>query len=359
MTFVSYAQNFEDVMLWRALKHVERGFYVDIGAQDPIVDSVSLAFYERGWRGAHVEPVAEYARLLREARPDEEVIEKAVGAETGEMTLHVIPGTGLSSLVEASALSAVALRGYEHTEVVVPVVTLDDLLLPYAGRDIHWLKVDVEGAELDVLRGWNAQRDRPWIMVIEATVPNSQEECHQVWEPILLGAGYRFVYFDGLSRFYTAAERGELVSSFRAPPNYFDEFVRADLVAAVAGRDENARRLEEVAAQLDATRERLAAVERLSLERHHLLENAATDMARLAAENAGLNEQLEQTRCELRNRDLEIEALTAQRDQADSALRDHQAQVQALTAQRDAMLSSSSWRLTSPLRAVKRIVSRH
>ncbi len=56
MTFISYAQNFEDVMLWRALKHVENGFYVDVGAQDPVVDSVSLAFYEHGWRGVHIEP---------------------------------------------------------------------------------------------------------------------------------------------------------------------------------------------------------------------------------------------------------------------------------------------------------------
>jgi hypothetical protein len=42
--FVSYAQNFEDVMLWRAFRDVEQGFYVDLGAQDPLVDSVSLAF---------------------------------------------------------------------------------------------------------------------------------------------------------------------------------------------------------------------------------------------------------------------------------------------------------------------------
>ncbi len=78
MPFVSYAQNFEDVILWRALKHVGRGFYIDIGAQDPVIDSVSLAFYEQGWRGVHVEPVAEYAEKLRKARPDEEVIQAAV-----------------------------------------------------------------------------------------------------------------------------------------------------------------------------------------------------------------------------------------------------------------------------------------
>ena len=51
MPITSYAQNFEDVILWRALEHVERGFYIDIGAQDPVVDSVSLAFYERGLAG--------------------------------------------------------------------------------------------------------------------------------------------------------------------------------------------------------------------------------------------------------------------------------------------------------------------
>ncbi len=408
MSFISYAQNFEDVMLWRALKHIERGFYVDIGANDPVVESVSKAFYDRGWRGVHVEPVAEYARLLREARPDEEVIEKAVGAETGAMTLHVIPGTGLSSLVEASALSAIALRGYEHAEVVVPVITLDELLAGYVGRDIHWLKIDVEGAEFDVLRGWNAKRDRPWIMVIEATVPNSQEECHQAWEDILLEAHYQFVYFDGLSRFYVSDEHGELASSFRLPPNYFDEFVRADLVAAMSEREENARlvsdtrqQLGEVAAQLDTARQQLTAAEKLSLERHHLLEKAATDMAQLAAENSQLmaegarlsadydrlTAQFDQTRSQLRKLETELtsvikgrqdalaemRALTAQFDQTRSQLRkleteltsvtkerqDALAEMRALTSRLDVILDSTSWRLTAPLRAVKRMVSRH
>ena len=97
MTFVSYAQNFEDVMLWRALKHVENGFYVDVGAQDPIVDSVSLAFYERGWRGVHIEPTLYYAEKLRQHRPDEVVIQTAIGATSGAISFFEIPDTGLST----------------------------------------------------------------------------------------------------------------------------------------------------------------------------------------------------------------------------------------------------------------------
>lgn len=50
MSIISYAQNFEDVMLWRALGQIEHGFYIDIGAQDPIIDS----FHEHSWRDVHV-----------------------------------------------------------------------------------------------------------------------------------------------------------------------------------------------------------------------------------------------------------------------------------------------------------------
>src|SRR5260370_36092251 len=95
--FTSYAQNCEDVMLWRALRHVGRGFYVDIGAQDPIVDSVSMGFYEEGWRGVHVEPVAAYAALLRAQRPDEIVVQAALGAHHGTLRFHEVAETGLST----------------------------------------------------------------------------------------------------------------------------------------------------------------------------------------------------------------------------------------------------------------------
>ena len=67
----SYSQNFEDIILWRALEDVGKGFYIDIGAQSPIIDSVSKAFYEHAWRGVHIEPVTEYVNLLRIDRPDE------------------------------------------------------------------------------------------------------------------------------------------------------------------------------------------------------------------------------------------------------------------------------------------------
>ena len=67
---------------------------------------------------------------------------------------------------------------------------------------IYFLKIDVEGFERDVLLGADFGRYRPWIVVVEATRPLSQETSHDLWEDILVSAGYIFRYFDGLNRFY-------------------------------------------------------------------------------------------------------------------------------------------------------------
>src|SRR6478609_5853084 len=127
---VSYAQNFEDLMLWRALKHVEHGFYVDIGAQDPMIDSVSLAFYERGWRGVHVEPNGDYADKLRQARPDEEVIQSAISRAAGEIAFFEIADTGLSTGEEEIARKH-EVQGRAVKQITTPSQPLSAILDSY------------------------------------------------------------------------------------------------------------------------------------------------------------------------------------------------------------------------------------
>lgn len=222
MSIVSYAQNFEDVMLWRALGHVVGGLYVDIGAQHPLVDSVSMAFHEAGWRGVHVEPVPAYAQLLREARPGDTVLQVALGAAEGTLELHVIEDSGLSTAVSEYADQHRDQRGLPARSVQVPQLTMRSALQHLAGRDVHWLKIDVEGFEEQVLRGWDSTVLRPWIMVVEATRPGSPELDFAGWDSMITGAGYRFVYFDGLNRFYVADDHAELAAAFTAPPNVFD-----------------------------------------------------------------------------------------------------------------------------------------
>lgn len=215
-------------MLWRAFKDVKDGFYVDIGAQHPVVDSVSKSFYEAGWRGVHVEPVPEFAELLRSDRPDEDVLQLALGNRKGMLDLFTIPGTGLSTQIEDFAARHLAERNLAATVMAVPVLPASVALKKYAGRLLHWMKLDVEGAERDVLEGWDFHELSPIIILIEATEPNSQRLSHEDWEPLVLQAGYQFAYWDGLNRFYVRSDRSELLDCFSTPPNVFD-------AAALAG----------------------------------------------------------------------------------------------------------------------------
>lgn len=223
MSFISYAQNFEDVMLWRALGHVQDGRYLDIGAQDPMEFSVSLAFYEHGWRGTHVEPNIHYAKKLREARPDEPVLELALGEASGIVEFFDIKDTGLSTL-QSEVAERHLKSGFEVHSRQVPMLPLDDVLDSFSGKELHWLKIDVEGAERRVLEGWRTSLVRPWVLVLESTLPLSQQESHEAWEPLVLAKGYRFVYFDGLNRFYVAEEHSDLEGAFSHPPCIFDDF---------------------------------------------------------------------------------------------------------------------------------------
>ncbi|MBS0242315.1 MAG: FkbM family methyltransferase [Proteobacteria bacterium] len=203
---LSYTQNLEDYHLWQALGGSEPGFYIDVGGGHPIADNVSMWFYERGWRGIVVEPQAALARLYARVRPRDHVFEGLVGRSSGTADLHVFPRLhGLSTTIGTNAERS-QVHGDKYETVTMPMLTLADLIERHGAKRIDFLKIDVEGAEADVLAGNDWRRFRPKVVVAEAIDPASNAPSHVAWEPILLEAGYRFRLDDTLNRFYVAEE---------------------------------------------------------------------------------------------------------------------------------------------------------
>jgi FkbM family methyltransferase len=227
----SYAQNFEDVMLWRALWDVENGYYIDVGAWDPVVDSVSKAFYEHGWRGIHVEPLPEFAEKIQQDRPDEKLFQFLLDSEPGEKTFYCVLGTG-TGMSTASKVFAERHHqaGWTFEERRYPTMTLAQVFDEAKVREIHWLKIDVEGSEDAALAGWGQHPARPWIVLLEAIEPNTTSQIAaptwKKWQPLLEERGYRFVYFDGLNRFYVHKIHEYLAALLQTPPNVFDHFIK-------------------------------------------------------------------------------------------------------------------------------------
>nr|WP_276977810.1 FkbM family methyltransferase [Ferrimicrobium acidiphilum] len=354
MPFVSYAQNFEDVMLWRALKHVESGFYIDIGAQDPVVDSVSMAFYEHGWRGVHIEPIPSYAERLRHARPDETVIQAALGSVPGVLKMFEIPDTGLST-GDTRIAEFYRAAGMPIQTIDVPCLSLASVLDRYADRVIHWLKIDAEGMEESILASWRSSEVRPWIVIVEGVTPQTGVDSSSRWEPLVLEMGYRSVYFDGLNHFYLSISQIAIERAFQTGPNVFDEFVLSGRASAtfckLLGDELSATRLEsqrlagnvvalehELSVELEARQEveaRLGAVlETIKAESERL----AQTVAEREREVADVRLLLEQGKAREKELSVELEARRQGEARLEADLR--------------AVYASHSWRVTSVLRVL-------
>lgn len=188
----------EDEILDKLTGFKEVGFYIDIGANSPIIDSLTRCFYERGWSGINVEPVADHFAALNELRPRDINLAIACGSKVGTLELYV-------ENWETKGLST-AKKEYanEHWQATqVPMETLTRICDLYVkDKFIDFLKIDVEGFELDVVQGMDWDRYRPKVLCLESVQPNSTIEAYADWEPILLQNGYTLADKNIHNRFY-------------------------------------------------------------------------------------------------------------------------------------------------------------
>lgn len=362
MSFISYAQNSEDVLLWRALGHVPNGFYIDVGANDPVEHSVTKAFYDAGWRGISIEPLPSFHAAFLEQRPRDVNLAIAAGADNGKLVLYDVPAVRGWASPEQSVAELHRAEGHEVAEITVPVRTLASVCEEYVdgegGTEIHFLKIDVEGFEGEVLRGMDFKRWRPWVLVIEATLPNSRATNHGAWEHLVVEQGYRYAWFDGLNRYYVAEEHAELLAHLDIQPNVFDDFIshhldnawrQIEALREQAGKGwERAVEMEQQVIAVDE-RHQQAARRAAELEQEAAAERARHEasLRRLEEQGALLRQQLRESELHAQQAELQAQTLTAQ-------LHESAAWGKDLETRLVATLNSTSWRITAPLRFIAR-----
>lgn len=227
----SYAQNFEDVYLAKAFKGINNGFYIDAGAAWPVFNSVTWQLYLKGWTGIDIEPTPVLSDELRNFRTRNIVLQVVISDKSGSLTLFesesISSSTVSQHLAKELALTTGDLKSYN-----VPAMTLTEICDAHCPqREIHFLKIDVEGFERKALQGLDFSRYRPWLVIVEATANEHRQldisllidtPIWEDWEKILLANGYDFAFFDGINRWYVADEHPELHRAFIHPVRLID-----------------------------------------------------------------------------------------------------------------------------------------
>ncbi len=166
-----YSQFGEDQALARLFAGKATGSCVEVGANNGVDGSATLYFEERGWACVLVEPVAELCRAIRQRRRGK-VFECAASSAEGVVTFQVAEGGGLAHAVSAIGGPEQAdyiRRTHGHATHPVEVRTrrLDDILEEAGVGEIDFLTIDVEGHELEALKGFSPDRWRPRVVIIE------------------------------------------------------------------------------------------------------------------------------------------------------------------------------------------------
>jgi FkbM family methyltransferase len=169
------------------------GFFVEVGANAPQLGSQSWQFEQAGWTGLLVEPQPDLAERLRQGRRAHVVAAACSSpANAGRtMTLHVLgPHSSLNRELAVTGVVA-------ESEIDVPIRTLDDILQEIgAPSPIDFVSIDVEGHEVEVLSGFDLERWRPRLLLLEDHVTTLA--AHR----FVTRAGYRLIRRTGPNGWY-------------------------------------------------------------------------------------------------------------------------------------------------------------
>ncbi len=201
------AQHGEDLVVWRFFNGRRDGVFLDVGAYDGVSFSNTLALEELGWTGVLVEANPQQAERCARNRPVSRVVNAAVGGpESRGSALFVVATnrqTGcemLSAMDPSPAHRARCEReGCETTEQRVHYRSCAEILHEAGVSRLDFVSIDVEGGELQALRGLDLDRFRPELVVVEGANPGSPSA------DFLRSHGYRHVLSRSGNDFFAGA----------------------------------------------------------------------------------------------------------------------------------------------------------
>ncbi len=206
----TYSAHIEDYILRNLLPYA-KGTYVDVGAYDPVQESNTYIFYERGWNGLAIEPQPAYATRFRATRPRDTVVECAVSDATQTETMRL--WWGASSLSSDWPIPEKLPDGKPVGRLQVQVRRLDHILLdhPQFQGDCDLCSIDVEGYEFRALRSIDFSVFMPKVFVIESVEWGSLSRTYRRWEHLLAARGYVLVADNYVNRFYVRNDCTEIL----------------------------------------------------------------------------------------------------------------------------------------------------
>lgn len=207
----------EDAWIWEMLGRPTKGFFIEVGAFDGYHYSVSYALEAMGWSGLLIEGLPQRYEACRAKRSHSRVVHSALSRPGAPSTMDFVNVKdqygGMLSYLDGQPTDharSVQQNRFQTERVTVPVTTMDALLKDHTGP-IDAAVLDVEGAELDVLAGFDLKRWRPRVLILE---DNSQSPDSALGQ-YMNAQPYELAAWVGVNRMYVHRDELKLLENVR------------------------------------------------------------------------------------------------------------------------------------------------
>ena len=202
---VCYAQEGEDLILETFFYGISNGFFVDIGAYAPIKYSNTYLFYMKGWRGINIDARPESMKDFKKIRPEDINLEVAVGQNEEILTYYMFDEPAINGFSKQVSEDRHANTPYKIQRTVeMPLRRLESILDENIKPDkvIHFMSIDVEGLDLEVLKSNNWDKYKPLMMLVEISVVTEGLGIGSPIDIFLVDKGYKLVAKTYRTSFY-------------------------------------------------------------------------------------------------------------------------------------------------------------
>jgi FkbM family methyltransferase len=196
----SYSQKHEDLIIDKILKFQKKGFYVDVGASDPVRFNNTFRFYKKGWRGINIEPNAVLMEKIKKARKNDINLYMGIGSSGKVLKFYIFFPHTLSTFSKAEADNYLKQGFPLEKESEIRLETMAEMLEKNAGgKKIDFLSIDIEGNDLEALKSNDWNKFRPRIICVELNTHDGNKEEALAIENFLKENGYIKKYDNGLN----------------------------------------------------------------------------------------------------------------------------------------------------------------
>ena len=164
---ISYSYGSVDLLLEHIFKNQSHGFYIDIGCQHPVMNNNTYLLYKKGWNGINIDLDKKNIDLFNFYRKRDLNINFAISSREGERELFFYHDKSAINTLEKSVANHQRAQVKEIKKVKTK--TLNSIIENSKFNDltIDFLSIDVEGHELDVIKGFDLKKYKPKVVIIE------------------------------------------------------------------------------------------------------------------------------------------------------------------------------------------------